>query len=302
MLPAIEKVLEQGGIWSIEIVGLEATMSSDLKQYSQNNPEKVKVTFLNVEDFCFIQMKKTRKQGDQKPLDADRLPFDFGDMDVHANGILLDGCRIDDIEWLQAKIPKWPFCYQKQLVSMPDNTDKTNVLIVLMSSNDPENTDLSQGIRFVLNTLKNQLTEEHCRKICTYASARCTSNTNPTEVAISNSFVPKLVESPVKKEGAWEQVRRTKSNKNKGKTSFPCRYHFLCRKKLKCTYKHTPEEEEFFKSGKKAKTRSCYYLLNCRRVECDFAHFPEESFCTTCNLRGHLSENCSLKKDTAKKI
>jgi hypothetical protein len=304
MLPALEKVVEQGGIWSVQIVGLEATMSSEFKQFSRDNQQIVTIKFLNVEEFCFIQMKQTRKQSDQKTIAVDRLPFDFGDMDVHANGILLEDCRTDDIEWLQAKIPKWPFCYQNQLVPKPDHSLQTNILIVFISPNNPENRDVLNP-HFVIDKVFPIVQYElkrYCANICTYAAARCTISTNTAEVPISNSFIPKVVELPVEKEEPFEPVKRIKSKKIQGKTSFPCQRHFGCSQRMKCTGSHTTEEIEFFKSGGKVKTRFCYHAPNCRRgSECNYAHTLEETFCVSCKLRGHLTENCSLKKDTARK-
>ncbi len=302
MLPALKKVVEHGGIWSVQIVGLEATMSSELKQFSRDNHEIVKIKFLNVEEFCFIQMKQTRKQ---RTIDADMLPFDFGDMNVRANGILLEDCRNEDIDWLQAKIPKWPFCYQKQLVLKPDHTFQVNILIVFITPNNPENKETLEP-HFVINKVFPIVQSElknYCANIRTYASAQYTMSTQMEKVPISNSFIPNEVELPDEKEGHWVQVQRRKSNKIKGKTSFPCQFHFFCKNKLKCTDNHTPEEIEFFKSGKKVKTRSCYYAPNCQRGSgCNYAHTLEETFCLSCKLRGHLTENCSLKKDSQKKI
>jgi len=55
MLPAVEKVIRQGGIWTVEIVGLRHTISAQLWQVAQSYPDIVKIITLNPYDFCLTE-------------------------------------------------------------------------------------------------------------------------------------------------------------------------------------------------------------------------------------------------------
>lgn len=123
MVPVVEKVIDQKGIWKIEIVGLEETMSADLKALAANVPSIVQTTYLDPDCYSFIQMTHTRRPNNPGgfPL-TDKFPFDFGDKDMDSYGILLEDVQVESIDWLQDEIPKWPFQYQKQITPREDNS------------------------------------------------------------------------------------------------------------------------------------------------------------------------------------
>jgi hypothetical protein len=55
MLPAVEKVINQGGIWTVEIVGLRHTISAQLWQVAHSYPGIVKITTLDSYNFCLTE-------------------------------------------------------------------------------------------------------------------------------------------------------------------------------------------------------------------------------------------------------
>lgn len=56
MKPAVDKVIAQNGIWKIEIVGFENTMAQLLKDLEKKHPQIVKIRFVTLDDFSFIQV------------------------------------------------------------------------------------------------------------------------------------------------------------------------------------------------------------------------------------------------------
>ena len=292
MRPAVEQVIEQGGIWKIEIVGLKETMSADLKHLAANNPDIAQITFLDPDSFSFIQLLHSRKiREDQKSVPPERLPFDFGDMDIHSHGILLQDVKFEDLDWLQREIPKWPFQYQKKVTVLNDGSFQTDILLVFIPPNSTERKK-NEEVHFVMDKMFpviSALMEKHCSSIKTYAAASSSREISIPEVHIQNKFIPEADE--------WSAVKHKKSAKVAGKTSFPCDYHFFCASKLKCKRSHTKEEEDFFKSGKKPMTKKCSFHPNCRKgSDCDYPHSSKDIFCFNCKLRGHSENDCKGKK------
>ena len=137
MVPVVEKVIEQKGIWKIEIVGLEETMSTDLKDLAAKNPSIAQTTFLNPDSYSFIQMTHSRRSAYPGgfPL-TDKSPFDFGEKDTDSYGILLEDVTVEAIDWLQAEIPSWPFQYQKQISPRENDTMKCKVSFSITELNE----------------------------------------------------------------------------------------------------------------------------------------------------------------------
>ena len=291
MKPAVEKVIEQGGIWKIEIVGLKDTMSAELKNLATSHPDIVQTTFLDPESFSYIQMVHSRRVGDQKAEPIEMLPFDFGDIDVHSHGILLEDVKVEDLDWLQKKIPKWPFVYQKKVTSFEDGTLQTDMMIVLIPPNNmesKENMKPNEVMDKIFPEISSQM-KKLCRSAKTFASVCSSRTSSVTKVVTQNKFTPES--------DSWSSVNRKKSTKVAGKTSFPCQHHFFCQMKMKCTRTHTKEEEEFFKSGMRPKTLMCKFLPGCKNgANCKFAHQPSDFFCSGCKLKGHLVEACKERK------
>ena len=292
MKPAVEQVIEQGGIWKIEIIGLKDTMSAELFQLAENYPDIVQTTFVDPESFSYIQMVHTRRiREDQKAVPLEMLPFDFGDMDVHSHGILLEDVKIDDLDWLQKKIPKWPFLYQKKISPREDGTLKIDMLMVFIPPNNgdsKENLKPNEIMDKMFSEIRSQM-KKHCSSVKTYASVCSATETSAPKVFTQNKFTPES--------DSWSSVNRKKSTKVAGKTSFPCPHHFLCHLKMKCTRSHPKVEEDFFKSGKKVKTKMCKFLPGCRHGnDCTFAHQPSDIFCVNCKLKGHSDPDCKDQK------
>jgi hypothetical protein len=62
MVPAVKKVINQKGIWKVEVVGLVHSMSSYLKGLEKKHPEIVQITYLVADKYCFIEYERKRKQ------------------------------------------------------------------------------------------------------------------------------------------------------------------------------------------------------------------------------------------------
>ena len=70
-----------------------------------------------------------------------------------------------------------------------------------------------------------------------------------------------------------------------------CKYKGKCLKGIRCLYRHTEDENRFFKDPKKDRlcwsiTKGCNGLGNCK-----FAHVPQEGFCRHCSKWGHLEND-----------
>jgi hypothetical protein len=70
MLPAVEKVIRQGGIWTVEIVGLRRTISAQLWQVADSNPDVVKIITLNPYDFCLTEEETFEYDDDAEEEEA----------------------------------------------------------------------------------------------------------------------------------------------------------------------------------------------------------------------------------------
>ena len=70
-----------------------------------------------------------------------------------------------------------------------------------------------------------------------------------------------------------------------------CRNKGRCSRGLRCQFRHTEEELEFFKDRRKS--TQCWRGKKCSKVECSYVHTPEEGFCCRCSKWGHLEgERC----------
>ncbi len=61
MAEAVEKVINQKGIWKVEVVGLKHSMAGDLKDLAKKLPEIVTIRYLNVDDYCFFEYERKRE-------------------------------------------------------------------------------------------------------------------------------------------------------------------------------------------------------------------------------------------------
>jgi hypothetical protein len=55
MVPAVKKVIAQNGIWRVEVVGLEHSMSGDLKVLEDDHKPIVTNTILDVDKFTYLE-------------------------------------------------------------------------------------------------------------------------------------------------------------------------------------------------------------------------------------------------------
>ena len=102
--------------------------------------------------------------------------------------------------------------------------------------------------------------------------------------------------------GEWIDVR-SKQKKKKQLYSQQCPDGIRCRRGSSCSYKHTEEEREFFKTNNGRgrpmnwKTELCHRHPKCRKSsnQCRFAHGEGDAFCRTCRKAGHFTTNCSSK-------
>jgi hypothetical protein len=62
MVQAVEKVINQKGIWKVEVVGLEHSMSKQLKELADQHPEIVTIRYLNVDQYSYIEYERKREQ------------------------------------------------------------------------------------------------------------------------------------------------------------------------------------------------------------------------------------------------
>lgn len=88
--------------------------------------------------------------------------------------------------------------------------------------------------------------------------------------------------------------------------SDPCVHKFWCTNGLRCAYKHTDQQREFFKLHTDVKLRRYYkikpcYHTNCQYYEkpylCPYAHSVAESRCLCCGGKGnglHWMHQCPL--------
>ncbi len=72
MVQAVEKVINQKGIWKVEVVGLEHSMSNGLKDLANEHPEIVTIRYLKVDDYCFFEYERKREQ-DQVNKEKEKL-------------------------------------------------------------------------------------------------------------------------------------------------------------------------------------------------------------------------------------
>ena len=101
--------------------------------------------------------------------------------------------------------------------------------------------------------------------------------------------------------GEWHIVQHKHKKKKKRLYSEQCHDGIRCQKGSSCSYKHTEEERDFFKTNygrgrpKNWKTELCHHHPKCKKTShhCKFAHGEEDAFCTMCKQAGHLSTNCS---------
>ena len=61
MAEAVESVIDEKGIWKVEVVGLEHSMSNHLKDLAKKFPEIVTIRYLNAEDYCFFEYERKRE-------------------------------------------------------------------------------------------------------------------------------------------------------------------------------------------------------------------------------------------------
>jgi hypothetical protein len=183
MIQAVHKVIDQEGVWKIEILGFEGTMAKEIQDLADKHPNIVRTKHLDPNKFAYIQMEHTRKKG-QTELDR----FDFGDMDIHTYGIVLEDSQVEKgaLMLLQNEIPQWPFVYQKKISQNPDGTEKTDVMIVFCRPNGSDNphSDPHDLIDRVLPTVKKVMRKK-CKEVRTYASSGRAEN---SEIKIQNRF------------------------------------------------------------------------------------------------------------------
>ena len=81
-----------------------------------------------------------------------------------------------------------------------------------------------------------------------------------------------------------------------------CQLGKNCRRGLKCVYKHSDDDKNYFdrrenKEGNPfRKVGMCknYEKQQCRHslIKCDYAHGKEDAWCLNCRITGHFTENC----------
>ena len=103
------------------------------------------------------------------------------------------------------------------------------------------------------------------------------------------------------------EVRRIvgKRTSNKKRKETQCSWRDHCAKAAECPYLHTPQERSLFErlpniKFKYFKVRECNKLdqhtTEERRKWCAFAHDSKDSWCLSCKIYGHLTDNCQVKK------
>ncbi len=55
MVPAMNKVIAQNGIWRVEVFGLEHSMAGCLKDLAVKRPDIVKIIILDVDKFTYLE-------------------------------------------------------------------------------------------------------------------------------------------------------------------------------------------------------------------------------------------------------
>lgn len=92
----------------------------------------------------------------------------------------------------------------------------------------------------------------------------------------------------------------------KKKKETPCSWGDHCPKASECPYLHTEEEKRVFARFPHTSTFQFFKTKECnkkylhttaeQRKSCRFAHDREDSWCLACQMYGHLTANCLVKK------
>ena len=136
-------------------------------------------------------------------------------------------------------------------------------------------------------------------------------NFESAQEAVEVSMKSKFREASTREEESavdfddWETEVHRKVGEMTRRKEITCRWGDHCAVGFECPYKHTEYETELFAKFpmfrfKFLKTRECnkkeQHTTEELRKWCPFAHKNEDSWCLTCRMYGHLTDDCLLKK------
>ena len=313
VVPAIQKVLKYKG-WKVEVYMWENAMSSDLKKLPQAE-NRVKVHFLDesLEDITFTNMKFDPKhlQAQEK---ASAVVFAMEKNAFHARG------RVPTKRWceLLESITQWPFQYYW----VEWNEKETNDLVLVFKKgrgggkegeSDPS-ADVFDTTRFLENLKEYQYSIPYTISAKPYLQYK-QEKSGVWQMALEkvgrigyvDAFEGDNGEISVSDEESdpWHIVQWAPPPRRSQLYTEFCPYKFNCTDGLKCSNKHTKDEEAFFRTNKGhgnpfRKTKLCFHYKQgkCKKEinKCLYAHGDDDAWCLKCRDKcGHFTDNCPKK-------
>ena len=308
VLPAIRKTIKKG--WKCEVWFWEQCGAQAIKKMEKENPQAMKVVFL---DNYTKEIAFNSYQLDPKYFDSEIQQTSV--VIVKANDVIDTLELTNSTDW-QDELSTYlerPFQY-----FFTGKEHSFNDLVLVFRK-------LGSEVEF--DEITSKLCRRYGERVKPYVSY-CNS-IQPSEIIsqaetmVSNRFhvlqsellegsalitdasegrATAIEEAPLN--DGFQIVSNRKKMANRGSRSHqqyskPCPERAYC-KKTYCSYFHTKEERQFFRSRRK-KCSPCFNGSNCKKEECVFAHNENDSFCCVCSKWGHLQGKAKKEKCFPKK-
>ena len=303
VLPAVEKALEYD--WKVEVYFWKNAMSAAIKKKAQ-----VLVVYLDdhYDYICFTNRKFN-------PL-PNSMPF------IKANGIVIrlenkDKAKVNDYVIEMESITGLHARYFSLNKLSHFTEKKYEGLIVVVFDVQIVNFQLANVIgiykigKFPFIKQLNTFISVSRPGSSFHVEQQVEDETKDNENDLSGPFEPvgdqqkgedETKDNKIDLSGSYELVSYCRKKKKKQLSSNFCQGGKYCRFGAKCKDRHSPEDQEYFRTHEPRKrlrkTQLChgYSKGECRKhsQQCNFAHGEKDAVCTKCGQKGHLTKDCTL--------